>query len=72
MACYATHSKQIYRYITGNERMAVFGRLVVPGTAVILKKSFFFFIIFSNFMGLFPYIFTAFHYNNHMALKNQN
>jgi len=41
-----------------NELVAVFGGLVVPGTAMIFL-SFFFFIIFSNFIGLFPYVFTA-------------
>jgi F0F1-type ATP synthase membrane subunit a len=41
-----------------NELMAVFGGLVVPGTVMIFL-SFFFFIIFSNFIGLFPYVFTA-------------
>merc|ERR1712221_24283 len=34
------------------ELMSIFGRLVLPG-------KFFFFIIFSNFIGLFPYIFTS-------------
>jgi F0F1-type ATP synthase membrane subunit a len=39
------------------ELRAVLGRLAAPGTFLIFV-SFFFFIIFSNFMGLFPYVFT--------------
>merc|ERR1712227_243169 len=34
------------------ELMSIFGRLVLPG-------NIFFYIIFSNFIGLFPYIFTS-------------
>ncbi len=40
------------------ELRAVFGGLCVPGVRIIFL-SFFFFIIFSNFLGLFPYVFTA-------------
>nr|UDF84399.1 ATP synthase subunit 6 [Phyllodiaptomus tunguidus] len=40
------------------ELSAVFGGLCVPGVSMIFL-SFFFFIIFSNFLGLFPYVFTA-------------
>lgn len=39
------------------ELRAVLGRLAAPGT-FLLFVSFFFFIIFSNFIGLFPYVFT--------------
>lgn len=39
------------------ELIAVFGSLVFPGTIFIYIRIFFF-IIFSNFIGLFPYIFT--------------
>lgn len=37
---------------------AVFGPLIIPGTSIIFL-SLFIFIVISNFMGLFPYIFTA-------------
>lgn len=37
--------------------MAVFGITILPGT-IFIYISIFFFIIFSNFIGLFPYIFT--------------
>lgn len=40
------------------ELSAVFGSLANPGTRLIFL-SFFFYIIFSNFLGLFPYIFTS-------------
>jgi len=36
----------------------VFGELIVPGT-IFIFISVFFFIIFSNFIGLIPYIFTS-------------
>jgi F0F1-type ATP synthase membrane subunit a len=36
---------------------AVFGEIIIPGTIYIFI-SVFFFIIFSNFIGLIPYIFT--------------
>jgi len=39
------------------ELIAVFGTTVLPGT-IFIYISIFFFIIFSNFIGLFPYIFT--------------
>ena len=39
------------------ELTAVFGGFIVPGTSLIFL-TYFFFIISSNFMGLFPYIFT--------------
>lgn len=41
-----------------DELIAVFGSLVLPGT-VFTFISLFIFVIFSNFMGLFPYIFTS-------------
>lgn len=41
-----------------SELSAVFGVFRVPGTALAFLR-FFFFIIFSNFIGLFPYVFTA-------------
>ena len=37
---------------------AVFGAFAVPGSRL-LFVTFFFFVIFSNFVGLFPYVFTA-------------
>ena len=37
---------------------AIFGLFVVPGVRL-LFLTFFFFVIFSNFLGLFPYVFTA-------------
>jgi len=37
--------------------IAIFGTFILPGT-VFIYISIFFFIIFSNFIGLFPYIFT--------------
>jgi len=40
------------------ELRAVFGVFVVPGSMLVFL-SFFFFIILSNFIGLFPYVFTA-------------
>merc|ERR1711884_602168 len=40
-----------------NELKAVFGEISLPGT-IFIFISIFFFIIFNNFMGLFPYIFT--------------
>ena len=40
------------------ELSAVFGVFTVPGTRL-LFLTFFFFVIFSNFIGLFPYVFTA-------------
>merc|ERR1712235_190865 len=40
------------------ELMSIFGRLVLPGNIFIYTRIFFF-IIFSNFIGLFPYIFTS-------------
>jgi F-type H+-transporting ATPase subunit a len=40
------------------ELLAVFGGFSVPGSLLIFL-SFFFFILFSNFIGLFPYVFTA-------------
>lgn len=40
------------------ELLAVFGNNVLPGT-IFIYVSIFFFIIFSNFLGLFPYIFTG-------------
>ena len=40
------------------ELRAVFGVFTVPGTRL-LFLTFFFFVIFSNFIGLFPYVFTA-------------
>ena len=40
------------------ELSAVFGAFTVPGTRL-LFLTFFFFVIFSNFIGLFPYVFTA-------------
>lgn len=40
------------------EMSAVFGPLIIPGTSIIFL-SLFIFIVISNFMGLFPYIFTA-------------
>jgi len=40
-----------------DELNAVFGLLVLPGT-VFMFVSLFMFVLFSNFMGLFPYIFT--------------
>merc|ERR1712131_211904 len=40
------------------ELMSIFGRLVLPGNIFIYIRIFFF-IIFSNFIGLFPYIFTS-------------
>merc|ERR1711930_17382 len=36
---------------------AVFGEIIIPGT-IFIFISIFFFIIFSNFIGLMPYIFT--------------
>jgi len=45
-------------YFLKKELDAVFGELVVPGTIYIFV-SIFFFIIFSNFIGLIPYIFTS-------------
>jgi len=39
------------------EISAIMGGLVPPGTSIIFLRLFFF-IIFSNFIGLFPYIFT--------------
>merc|ERR1712158_233966 len=36
---------------------AVFGEIIIPGT-IFIFISIFFFIIFSNFIGLIPYIFT--------------
>lgn len=49
-----------YKFIINGlilEISAIIGGLVPPGTAIIFL-SLFFFIIFSNFIGLFPYIFT--------------
>ncbi|RPH76199.1 MAG: hypothetical protein EHM77_09475 [Planctomycetaceae bacterium] len=43
--------------LLGLEFMASLGNFRAPGTFLIFI-SFFFFIIFSNFIGLFPYIFT--------------
>jgi len=40
-----------------NELKAVFGEISLSGT-IFIFISIFFFIIFNNFMGLFPYIFT--------------
>merc|ERR1712131_1685 len=40
------------------ELMSIFGRLVLTGN-IFLYIRIFFFIIFSNFIGLFPYIFTS-------------
>merc|ERR1711884_381944 len=40
-----------------NELKAVFGEISLSGT-IFIFVSIFFFIIFNNFMGLFPYIFT--------------
>lgn len=39
------------------ELKAVFGDIVIPGTAYIFI-SIFFFVLFNNFIGLFPYVFT--------------
>jgi len=47
-----------------SELSAVFGRAVIPGT-IHLYISIFFFILFSNFMGLMPYIFTS---TRHLSL----
>jgi len=40
------------------ELSSIFGEIVIPGTTYIFI-SMFFFIIFSNFIGLIPYIFTS-------------
>lgn len=40
------------------EISAVFGSLIIPGTSIIFL-TLFIFIVISNFMGLFPYVFTA-------------
>jgi len=45
-------------YYLKEELRAVFGGLVIPGTVYIYIRIFFF-ILFSNFMGLIPYIFTS-------------
>merc|ERR1711951_71373 len=44
-------------YFINKELIAIFGTFILPGT-VFIYISIFFFIIFSNFIGLFPYIFT--------------
>nr|AYV63066.1 ATP synthase subunit 6 [Lovenula raynerae] len=50
--------------LLSKELMAVFGSFCIPGTSL-LFLSYFFFIMFSNFMGLFPYVFTA---SSHLVL----
>ena len=47
-----------------DELLAVFSRLIIPGSIFIFSR-FFLFIIFSNFIGLFPYIFTS---TSHMVI----
>lgn len=49
--------EKLFLYLE-DELLAVFSTLAVPGT-VFLFISFFIFILFSNFIGLFPYIFTC-------------
>jgi len=49
--------EKLFLYLE-DELLAVFSSLAVPGT-VFLFISFFIFILFSNFIGLFPYIFTC-------------
>ena len=57
--CNSQWSKSLLNIISYllNELGAVFGNLVIPGT-VYIYISIFFFILFSNFIGLIPYIFT--------------
>jgi len=58
--CNSQWSKSLLNIISYllNELGAVFGNLVIPGT-VYIYISIFFFILFSNFIGLIPYIFTG-------------
>ena len=49
--------EKLFLYLE-DELLAVFSTIGVPGT-VFLFISFFIFILFSNFIGLFPYIFTG-------------
>lgn len=44
-------------FLLKKELLAIFRNIVLPGT-IYIYISIFFFIIFSNFIGLFPYIFT--------------
>jgi len=48
--------KKIIQFVS-EELSAVFGIFVIPGT-IFIFISLFFFILFSNFLGLIPYIFT--------------
>jgi F-type H+-transporting ATPase subunit a len=48
---------KIIKYLAG-ELEAVFSSNVLPGT-IFIYLGLFFFILFSNFIGLFPYIFTS-------------
>jgi len=48
--------KKIIQFVS-EELSAVFGMFVLPGT-IFIFISLFFFILFSNFLGLIPYIFT--------------
>ena len=49
--------QSIILYLNG-ELAALFGALAIPGTASVFIRIFFI-IIFSNFIGLFPYVFTG-------------
>jgi F-type H+-transporting ATPase subunit a len=53
-----TTSCRLILNLLQTELRAVFGGLIIPGTSLIFL-SYFIFILRSNFLGLFPYVFTA-------------